>query len=224
MNNLERQTGSIRGELGQGLYSLAELRAFLALSGRLEDGRHAQRWLSDVLAPVRRTPRQPDHSFSDLISLFVVRELRREGVKPRTIREAEQHLRSVWQTDRPFVHDTIQTDGRDVFADGARITGQVEAASKQGQQVMLEVVKDMLRDVGYVDGAARTWMPDAHVVLDPAIQFGEPVLRGTRLLTVVVAEVASARDTDIAADRFRISREQADAAVAFERRLAAARN
>ena len=230
MTTATRHTESTRGHIGQGLYSLAELRAYLALSGRRTDGQHAYHWLSYILNPVKRTPREPDHSFSDLVSLFVVRELLRQGVAPKTIREAEDHLRRVWRTDRPFVHDKIQTDGRDVFADGARITGQVEAATrsghsrKRGQQVMLDVVKDLLRDVRYVDGHAQLWKPADEVVLDPAVQFGEPVLDGTRLLTSVVADVIRARDVDTAAKRFRITSDQAQAAVVFKRRLAAARN
>src|SRR5215213_4422131 len=101
MDSATRHTESTRGHLGQGLYSLQELRAYLALSGDQDDGRHASRWLSYVLNPVRRRPRRPDHSFSDLISLFVVRELLRLDVAPHTIREAEEHLRKVWNTDRP---------------------------------------------------------------------------------------------------------------------------
>jgi uncharacterized protein (DUF433 family) len=219
------QTESTRGDVGQGLYSLAELRAYLTLSGERGDGEQVERWLADVLNPVRRQPRRPDHSFSDLVSLFVVRELRRHGVQPRTIREAELYLRKRWNTDRPFVSDRIQTDGHDVYVDGNRITGQLEQASKRtGQQVMLDVVRDFLKDVRYHDGQAQLWIPAPRVVLDPAVRFGEPVVAGTRVPTSAVADVARARDVETAAERFRISSDQAVAALAFERLLAAARN
>lgn len=230
MTTATNPSESTRGNIGQGLYSLAELRTYVALQADAEAAQHVPRWLSDVLLPVARTPREPDHSFSDLISLFVVRELRRHGVAPATIREAEGHLREVWGTDRPFVFDVIQTDGRDIFADGAQVTGQIEAASrssfskKRGQQVMLAVVKDLLRDVRYVDGRAGQWAPVQCVVLNPAVQFGEPVIEGTRVTTAAVAELAELRGVDIAADRLRVSAAQAQAALAFERRLAAARN
>lgn len=230
MGTTTRHTESTRGHLGQGLYSLDELRGYLSLSDEEDDGRLAYRWLSYVLNPVVRQPRRPDHSFSDLISLFVVRELLRRGVAPRTIREGEEHLRKVLETDRPFVHDSIQTDGRDIFADGAQITGQIEAATrsrqspKRGQQVMLATVKDVLRGVHYVDGQAELWSPAEGIVLNPAIQFGEPVLTGTRLATAVVAEIADDRGVDAAAEQFRIAPGQARAAIAFERELAAARN
>jgi uncharacterized protein (DUF433 family) len=218
-------TESTRGNIGQGLYSLADLRAYLALSGDAGDATKLEHWLGNVLNPVKRQARLPDHSFSDLVSLFVVRELRRHGVPARTIREGEAYLRDLWRTDRPFVSDLIQTDGRDIFADGARITGQIERATQGGgQQVMLEIAKTFLRDVRYLDGEAQLWSPGPHVVLDPAVQFGDPVVEGTRVPTVAVADVTQARDAATAARRFRLSPEQVRDALAFERRLAAARN
>jgi uncharacterized protein (DUF433 family) len=224
-------TESTRGEVGQGLYSLSDLRAYLALTGKPEDlpeglgPDKAGYWLANVLNPVNRRPRQPDHSFSDLISLFVVRELRRHGVTPAKIREGETYLRNLWQTDRPFVSDLIQTDGRDIFADDERITGQIErATSGGGQQVMLDVVREFLHDVRYTDGKAQLWTPGPHVVVDPRVQFGEPVVEGSRVPTVAVADVAIAHDAATAARRFRLTPEQARGALDFERRLAAARN
>jgi uncharacterized protein (DUF433 family) len=218
-------TESTRGHIGQGLYSLADLRAYLVLSGNEQDGAKLEHWMRNVLLPVERRPREPNHSFSDLVSLFVVRELGRHGVTAKKIREGEAYLRNLWDTDRPFVRDTVQTDGRDIFADGARITGQVEKATQGGgQQVMLEVVRKFLKDVRYVDGEAQLWSPGPHVVLDPAIQFGDPVVEGTRVPTSAVADVARVRDIETAARRLRISPEQARAAFTFERHLAAARN
>ncbi len=231
MDTATNITESIRGEVGQGLYSLSDLRAYLTLTGKPEDETKdvgpdkAGYWLANVLNPVNRRSRQPDHSFSDLISLFVVRELRRHGVTSAKIREGETYLRNLWQTDRPFVSDLIQTDGRDIFADDEQITGQIErATSGGGQQVMLDVVREFLRDVRYTDGTAQLWTPGEHVVVDPRVQFGEPVVEGTRVPTVVVADVARAHDLATAARRFRLSAERAEGALAFERRLAAARN
>lgn len=225
MSTVTSHTESTRGQLGQGLYGLGELRAYLSLQGGPEDGQRVPRWLSEALNPVIRTPRRPDHSFADLISLFVVSELVRLGVPLRRIREGEAHLREIWQTDRPFLRDSIETDGHHVYADGAQASGQREAASgRRGQQVMLETIKDLLTSVRYGDGRALTWAPAEHVVLDPRVQFGEPIISGTRVLTELVAQQAAAFDPTVAAARYRISPEQAMAALAFERRLAAARN
>src|SRR5947209_5483262 len=91
---------STRNDLNHGIYSLAELRGFLAFSGQRRDGAMALPWLTRVLNPVDHQPRVADYSFSDLISLFVVRVLLEKGVRQKAIRDAEQYLREQWDTDR----------------------------------------------------------------------------------------------------------------------------
>jgi uncharacterized protein (DUF433 family) len=209
-----------RLDLGYGIYSLAELRAFLAFSGSQDDADHAHRWLTRMLNPVKHRRRQPDYSFSDLISLFVVRELLNKGVAPITIRKAEAYLRRKWGTDRPFVSDEIQTDGRGVFVDDNLIAGQIESADRHGQQVMRELVKDRLAHVHYHEGSAVYWTPADRILVDPRVQFGEPVIRGTRVPTEAVALSAHNRDLDTVAHDLGISLADATAALAFEQKLA----
>ena len=219
MATLAPQYHATRRDLGRGLYSLADLRAYLGVSGASQDAKHALPWLR-VLNPVFHRSRHADYSFSDLISLFVVRELLRKGVRPRAIRDAESYLRELWQTDRPFVSDRIQTDGRNVFPGREPVPGQLEAADLRGQQMMREMVKDRLTDVHYSDGAAAYWTPLDHVRLDPRVQFGEPVIVGTRVPTEVIAGVARHAGPEEAASRFDVSLPAATSAIQFEDRLA----
>lgn len=174
---------STRGELGQGIYSLDELKSFVAYDGEREDAESVLPWLTRILLPVAHRARTPDYSFHDLISLFVVRELRRAGVTPAAIRAAEKHFRRLWNTDRPFARESIATDGSDVFPSRREIDDQLEAGNLGGQQVMFEAVKDRLKNVRYNDGWAAAWAPARDVVLDPLVQFGEPVVAGTRIPT-----------------------------------------
>jgi alpha/beta superfamily hydrolase len=83
-----------------GVYALADLRRFLAFSGEPEDAGWTARWLKTALNPVDHGRWQADYSFSDLVSLFVVRELHRRGVRLSDIRKAENYLRKLWKTDR----------------------------------------------------------------------------------------------------------------------------
>src|SRR4051794_32500080 len=133
MTALTHLPESTRQELGQGVYSLADLRGFLAFSGEPRDAEWARPWLTEVLNPVPHERYQPDYSFSDLISLFVVRELLKRGVKPYRIREAESFLRAKWNTDRPFLSETIQTDGYHVYGEDPEAEG-IEAADFRGQR------------------------------------------------------------------------------------------
>jgi hypothetical protein len=63
-----------RAQLNQGIYSLEDLRTYLAYyTGDKAAGTYALDWLTDALNPAEgHVPRRPDYAFSDLISLFVV--------------------------------------------------------------------------------------------------------------------------------------------------------
>jgi uncharacterized protein (DUF433 family) len=217
-------TESTRGELGQGLYSLGELRLYVAYEGTKEDARDVFRWLTKVLNPVGHRRWRPDYSFSDLVSLFVVRELLRRGVTPAAIHDAERYLRNVLNLDRPFVSERIRTDGRNVYHGNQRVSQapeSIEAANLGGQQTMVAPIRDYLTSVTYEGELARRWNPADQVVLDPEIQFGEPVIEGTRVLTAAVAEAAERVGEERAAEQFDVEPSAARSAVWFERRLAA---
>lgn len=213
---------STRGDLGQGLYSLQELQTYVAYGGSRKDAARVLMWLTEVLNPVRHKSRQPDYSFSDLISLFVVRELRNRGVPAHRIRDAEEHLRHKWGTDRPFVSERIATDGQHVYSGeeiAAEQPARIETASLKGQQAMLVPIRDRLSTVHYVNGAAQLWQPADHVVLDPERQFGEPVILGTRVPVATIAVASRNRDVDEVASTYGIAPAAARDAVRFQRRL-----
>lgn len=176
---------------GHGFYSLNELCRYVAvMSGDRKDVDRVPGWLEYPLNTVEHTRWQPDYSFGDLISLFVVSYLLRKGVKPRRIRTAENHLRDALRTDRPFLHADLQTDGIHVYWRDNVVDGQTEVADEGGQQAMRELVAERLERVLYTNDWAACWYPIKHVVLDPRIQFGEPTVAGTRLLTGIVADAA----------------------------------
>jgi uncharacterized protein (DUF433 family) len=210
-----------RGDLGAGVYGLPELRAFVALGGKQKDAEHVLTWLTSILNPVLHRARQADYSFSDLVSLFVVRELLRRGVKPRKIRAAESWLRENEKTDRPFVRQDIKTDGVEVFYRDEIVPAQIEAASRKGQQALREAISDKLTSVNYQDGIAAYWRPAPHVIVDPRVQFGSPVVIGTRIPTDAVYGAVRKLGFDRALRRFDLPAEHLKDAIAFEERIAA---
>jgi uncharacterized protein (DUF433 family)/GNAT superfamily N-acetyltransferase len=215
-----------RADLGLGIYSLDDLRLYLAYyADDARAGGLALTWLTEALNPVRgHIARRPDYAFSDLISLFVVRELRRLGVRMSKIRQAEQHMRETTGLERPFVHQEVMTDGRDVWVVGDE-PHQVEAASgPRGQQASRTALAAYLKSVQYTDNVASTWSPAEHVLVSPHVQFGEPVVQGTRVPTAAVADVAESAGANRAATRLGITQAEADAAIVFEQKLAALRN
>jgi len=215
-------TTDSRTEIGRGVYSLAELRSYVAFEGSRKEGSRTLDWLTHALNPVERAPRRPNYTFGDLVSLFVVRELRRRGVRVHVIRAAEGFLRRKWKTDRPFVSEEIKTDGRRVFTDDWPGMGQIESADMGGQQVMRELIKDRLTTVEYDDGNAAYWTPMPGILIDPRVQFGEPVIAGTRVPVEAVEGIARRADIETAARRLGISLSAARSARAFSQRLVTA--
>ena len=227
-----------RGEIGQGVYAVEDFRRLLAISDsgdrpmgsdvavaarrpRAARWGDASYWLRNALNPVKHAPWHADYSFSDLISLLVVRELLLKGVPLHKIREAEAWLRETEGTDRPFVRDDIKTDGVEVFHRDELIPTQIEAASRKGQQAMREPIKDRLTTVQYQSGIAAYWRPAPGVVIDPRVQFGAPVIVGTRIPTDAVSGAVKRLGRERAMRRFDLTAEHIDNAVAFEDRMAA---
>lgn len=223
-DTLTPDTESIRGQLGQGIYSLAELRAYLAYYGKAGQALY---WLGAALNPVAHRHHEPDYSFSDLVSLFVVHELRQLGVRLASIRAAEARMRRITGADRPLVSQDVATDGEEVFFATER--DQVESANvsrkrRTGQQASRIVIAPYLKSVRYRGGAAVSWSPTTHVVLDPLVQFGDPVIEGTRVMTSAVADVADVAGLAVAAKRLSVPLDAAEAAVRFEHALIARSN
>jgi uncharacterized protein (DUF433 family) len=233
----DKNIESTRGDLGAGVYGLAELRRLLAISdaggpkGDLVETSGARRpreprwgdaayWLRTALNPVAHSPWRADYSFTDLISLLVARELMRKGVALHTVRQAEAWMRADLGLDRPFIRDDIETDGAEVFYRKGKIAGQIEAASLGGQQALLEPIKDSLTAVSYSKGRASTWTPAPGVVVNPRVQFGSPTVEGTGIPTEAVAGVANTLGVDEAAQRFELDPLLVGRAIKFEQRIA----
>ena len=122
--------------------------------------------------------------------------------------------------DRPFVSEDIKTDGIEVFYRDEVIPTQIEAASRKGQQTMRELVKDKLTTVHYQKGTAAYWMPMPGIVVDPRVQFGSPVVEGTRVPTGAVYGVTKQLGVEQAIHRFDLPIEHIKSAIAFEDRIA----
>lgn len=215
-------TESIRGHLGAGIYSLADLRSFVALESDRVGGETALVWLQTALNPAGHEAHQSDYSFGDLVSLFVVGELLDLGLAPAKIKRAEKHLAERWKCPRPFARDDLATDGVDVFplsdwTDEKPEAG--EAANLEGQFAMIEPIRDHLKRIEYAEGWAKSWQPTAGVIVDPDIQFGDPVVSGTRVLTGDVAAIVDSLGEDEAVDRLGLQPSDVQAALRFERAL-----
>jgi uncharacterized protein (DUF433 family) len=133
-------------------------------------------------------------SFNNLAEFYVIRGLREiHKIKPSHIKSALRYLRSR-SCQHPFAAYDIVTDGKWVlfYRDGK----QLENASLQGQLEMEAIVATYLKRLEREDGIAKRLFPytkreellaesdpPRHVVIDPRIRSGSPVLVGSRITT-----------------------------------------
>lgn len=180
------------------------------------------RWANGLTA-VEHRPRRPDYSFLDLVSMLIVRDLVRLGMRPSEVHAAEEHLRHRYHYEHPFAVVRLKTDGVDVFYEASpTIMDQITSANRGGQEVIKPAIHHALKDVSYESGIAAAWSPTPGVILDPRIQFGEPCVADTRVTTSQLAVIArsSAHRTPAEIGRlYRIDENAVRRALDFESRL-----
>lgn len=135
-------------------------------------------------------------SFINLVEVHVLDALRRDHQVPLDkIRVALDYLREQFGSKHPLAEEKFATDGLNIFV---QKYGQLINASQVGQLAMKELLETYLKRVERdAKGMAlrlypftRKRAPDEprSVVIDPFVSFGKPVLAGTGIPTVIVAE------------------------------------
>lgn len=192
---MRKEATTVAPIFGTGIYSFTE--AAQILVHRAPDLRAAtlRRWVADGLAPASfglAAGKGALLSFHDLVSLEVVRRFREEGVSLQRLRRLEQALHELHpDAARPFAHDLFFTDGATVWAQlGAEGEPHVvEAVGKRPNQfAWLPAIKTFASEVRFgTRGEAVAWALSDRIEIDPNVQFGEPVVKGTRLPISVIA-------------------------------------
>ena len=175
--------------LNEGVYTMAEAARILGRGSRPASTRQLHYWVSTGLIPPSfRTTEWPALSFEDLISLEIVRRLRAKGVSLHKIRRLEQILRGL-NTDRarPLAYEAFLTDGASIWAqelNGDAADGVIEVVGRYHKQyAWANSIKSFAEEIRFQspEGRAVAWSPTPYVDLDPCIQFGAPVVKGTRI-------------------------------------------
>lgn len=146
----------------------------------------------------------PQHrrlSFVNLVELHVLDSIRREhGIGLDNVRRAVRFLSGEFDTPHPLADVQMETNGKDLFV---QQLGQLINASREGQLAMREVLAAFLRRIDRDPrGVAIRLFPFTRVrsdqepqadaprlvAIDPRVAFGRPVLAGSRIPTVEIAE------------------------------------
>lgn len=151
------------------------------------------------------------------------------GVSINVIRATITAAAQQFGKDYPLTQRAFLTDGKRIFLNAVEEhTGDQKMIDVVGKQfVFSDIIKPSLyTGIEYgADGATR-WFPlgdNKTVVLDPACQFGTPIVaeRGIPTDTIYASYIAEERDAELVARIFNITPPQVSDAVTFEERLAA---
>jgi uncharacterized protein (DUF433 family)/DNA-binding transcriptional MerR regulator len=180
---------------GTGIYSFSEAAQILVHRAPELRAATLRRWVAGGLAPPSFglvTGKGALLSFHDLVSLEVVRRFREEGVSLQRLRLLEHALRELHpDAARPFTYNPFFTDGATIWVELGR-EGEpnvVEAVGKRRNHfVWRPAVETFAEEVRFGSrGEAVAWALSGRIEIDPKVQFGEPVVKGTRLPISAIA-------------------------------------
>jgi len=165
--------------------------------------------------------------FLDLIEIRFVDAFLKAGVSWATLREARQRAEEMFQVSHPFCTNRFMTDGREIFVELHRETGEpsvIEIVTRQ--HVFADIIKPFLKELEFAEGSGVVrWWPlgeGRNVVLDPTRNFGRPIVAGHGVPTEVLAKAAEVTGSVTEVARwYEVPEREIEDAMEFERRLAA---
>lgn len=220
--------------IGVGLYTAAEASLYTGIPAK-----DIRRWMfgyrsngvehQGLWTPELSGLEEKILGFHDLLEIRFVHAFRQHGVSLQAIRNASRQAREMFDQGYPFTCRRFQTDGRSIFATVLDETGDETLLDLvKRQYAFKQVIKPSLYEgIDYAEeGAAQRWYPikrSKAVVLDPARNFGKPVLTDAGVDTAAIysAYQAEGQDAKRVAMLYEIPTTAVDAAVTFEHRNAA---
>lgn len=155
--------------------------------------------------PESRSP----FSFMNLIEAYVMASLRQVyGMKMRNIRRGVAWLKEKYpHQPYPLARNELITDGLELFIQESEL---IISASRKGQIAIRPIISPYLNRIEWGhDGLPKAFYPYTSdvkgptlVTIDPTIQFGQPVIRKTRIKTEIIASRFEAGEsiTDLSKD------------------------
>lgn len=167
-------------------------------------------------------------SFYDLIDLLFVKRFLDLGISLQKIRKALDEAEELLGGHH-FAQRSFFTDGRNIYLKVKNDADALLELLSGGQWVIAQIIMQLAHQIDFdrPTGFARRWYPLAPntlVVLDPNISFGQPTLAGRGILTANVYDFFMAEEKKInrVCSWMNLKRKEVQAAVIFERQLAAA--
>lgn len=215
--------------VGVGLYTIPEAARLSGVApARIRQWVYGQGGAATLQPQLPPVGGQNAIGFYNLVEILYVRDLAAQGVTWRTIKKAAERARSVMQDTHPFAMRHLHTDGRGLFLETAKETGDRQLLNLvDGNFAMLEVLeRSFVRTIAF-DGPgdrASTWQPLGNldrIIVDPTRKFGRPIDRETGVPTDVLASalVAEQGNADRVARWWQVPVEAVQQAAEFEVRF-----
>jgi len=193
-----------------GHYSAAEVGRLAGVSSR----RVGQWARYGIIPSVSKKPRI--YSYADAGEAVLVRYLVAQGLRPRDVRLIVENLREEYGSwplaSAPLHHDgklVVEKKGRDIFISALKPGHEVIA----GTLIDLKAVRAALERGGWVTLES----PRKHIAVDPEWLSGRPTIRGRRIATETVAELAARPEgRDLLMEDFELTEDEIADAVAYE--------
>ncbi len=232
-----RSTGITQNFLNTGIYTVPDA----ARLSRVSTGR-IRRWMRGYRF---RTKKREHHSralwhgqldpiernlalgFLDLIEIRFVDAFRKAGVGWAMLRKAHERGVEIFRTNHPFCTHGFVTDGRGIFVELHRETGEsslLEIANSQ--HVFAQITRPFLKELEFGDDEMLIrWRPTTSrmlVVLDPTRNFGRPIVLRHGVPTEILARaVVACGSIDEVSRWYKVPPPEIEDAVEFEQQLAA---
>jgi len=224
-------------QLGIGFYTVPEAARLLKIRPL-----NIRRWLGGysytqgektAKMPPLWQPQLPAHEhhielgFRDLIELRFIKSFLDNGLSLITVRNCIKYAREYANDDRPFSTRRFQTDGRTIFLESLRNSGEEELLDlKNRQYVIKKIIDRTFKDLDLSDDdIVSRWRPfngKQSIVIDPERAFGQPIANDYGVPTVVLADAVKAEGSLERVTRlYDVSARVVRDAVKFEKSLAA---
>jgi uncharacterized protein (DUF433 family) len=168
--------------------------------------------------------------FNDLLEVRFVAAFVEHGVPLVVVRRCLDTARKLFGVDYPMTSGSFKTDGKTIFADA------IEKSVKEGALLDLKSLQfafkviinpSLYAGIEYDGKKASKWYPQQrrqHIVLDPARQFGSPIVEETgtptdMLYASYVAEGATPQAVMRTAKVYEVPMRLVESAISFEQGL-----
>jgi uncharacterized protein (DUF433 family) len=179
-------------EIGNGIYTIPDLALILQLpphkvrrwltdfyDGRLANGKGAYSWGEG---------REKATNFLTLVEFYVFYLLREQKLSAGNVLEAHKHMAKELKTAYPFASHKLLVNKKQILY-GTDDDTWVRA-DKTNQIVIHKMIESFFKKIDFSENDLAQWFwplgKNHHVVVDPHLQFGQPVINGTNINAATV--------------------------------------